>query len=369
MVNLDQLKVTYDYALSYTANGFSVIPLKPKSKQPSIPSWKPFTMSKASDEQLEDWFVNTDNNIGIITGGISPVFAIDIDGQEADDYFINKIDSLSSEDEQLVQSIKDTMKIKTGSGNTNLVFRFDPEEFPIDDGLANIILWKDSSANQNNHSEIRLKGEGGYIVVPPSIHDNGKEYKLVNGINPILLTRSQIEKIIDLFSKNNDTANDILQVIAILEPHYNNGIRNDLVLYLSGWLRKLCVSLEAGEELINELAKDDEEKGNRLRTLQETYKKQDLDEIAGYSGLLKLLTYDCTEDEAKEKLKKVKEIIDQKFGTNKDNKNENEEDDRDEDEIDIILLIKEYYVDLFVDQFNKPFIAIKINGHIKLVYK
>jgi hypothetical protein len=34
-------------------------------------------------------------------------------------------------------------------------------------------------------------------------------------------------------------------------------------------------------------------------------------------------------------------------------------------EIDIILLIKETYVDLFVDQFNKPFIAIKINGHVE----
>ena len=217
------------------------------------------------------------------------------------------------------------MKIKTGSGNTNLIFRFDPEEFPIGDELANTILWKDSSSNQNNHSEIRLKGEGGYIVVPPSIHENNKEYKLVNGINPILLTRSQIEKIIDLFSKNNDAANDISQVIEILKPHYNNGIRNDLVLYLSGWLRKLGVSLEAAEELINELAKDDEEKGNRIRTLHETYKKQDLDEIAGYSGLLKLLSYDCNEDDAKEKLKKVKEIIDKKFETNKDNKKEKEE--------------------------------------------
>ncbi len=147
MVNSDQLKSTYDYALAYTAKGFSVISLKPKSKQPSIPSWKPFTVSHPSKEQLENWFVNSDNNIGIITGRISSIFAIDIDGQEAYDYFIQKIDSLSSVDKQLVQSIKDTMKIKTGSGNTNFVFRFDPEEFPIGDELANTILWKDSSSN------------------------------------------------------------------------------------------------------------------------------------------------------------------------------------------------------------------------------
>ena len=254
------------------------------------------------------------------------------------------------------------MKIKTGSGNTNLIFRFNPEEFPIGDELANTILWKDSSNNQNNHSEIRLKGEGGYIVVPPSIHENDKEYELVNGINPILLTRSQIEKLIKLFSKSNDAENDISQVIEILKPHYNNGIRNNLTLYLSGWLRKLGISLEVAEELINELAKDDEEKGNRLRTLQETYNKQDLDEIAGYSGLLNLLSYDCTEDEAKEKLKKVEDIIDENFETNKNNKKAKEK----KQEIDIVSLIKENHcVELFVDQFNNPYIAIKIKGHVE----
>ena len=316
MDNFDQLKSTYDYAIAYITKGISVISLKPKSKQPFISSWKPFTVSPASKEQLESWFVNTDNNIGIITGRISSIFAIDIDGPETYNFFIQKINFLSSIDQQLVQSIKDTMKIKTGSGNTNLVFRFDPGEFPLDEELGNTILWKDSSFNKNIHSEIRLKGEGGYIVVPPSIHENNKEYELVDGINPILLTRSQIEKIIELFYQNNDTAKYISQVIDILKPHYNNGIRNDLILYLSGWLRKLGVSLEAGQEIINGLAKDDEEKDNRIRTLHETYKKQDLKEIAGYSGLFKLLTYDCREDDATEKLKKVKEIVDKIFGTN-----------------------------------------------------
>jgi hypothetical protein len=332
MVISDRLKSTHDYARTYATKGLNVISLKPKSKQPSI-AWKFLTISIPSREQLENWFVNTDNNIGIITGRISSAFAIDIDGHETYNFFIQKIDLLSSEDKQLVKSVKDTMKIKTGSGNTNLIFRFNPEEFPIGDELSNTILWKDSSSNQqNNHSEIRLKGEGGYIVVPPSIHENDKAYELVNGINPILLTKSQIEKIVELFSKNNDTANGIIQVIEILKPHYNNGIRNDIVLYLSGWLCKLGLSLEDAEVLINELAKDDEEKSNRIRTLQETYKKQDLDEIAGYSGLLKLLTFDCKESDAKEKLKKVKDIINKIFGTSKDNKKE-KEDEKDEEEI------------------------------------
>ncbi|HEX6294785.1 MAG TPA: bifunctional DNA primase/polymerase [Nitrososphaeraceae archaeon] len=360
--NNPDLKTTFDYACLYARNGFSIIPLWKKSKKPSIVSWKPFKKLHPSKEELEKWFVDSDNNIGLITGRISSIFALDIDGQETYEYFIQKINSLS--DTQLAQSIKDTMKIKTGSGNTNFIFQFDRDEFIIDDyddddEIPNNVLWKSSSSDQNNHNEIRLKGEGGYIVVPPSIHENGKGYELINAINPILLTRSQIQELIKLFSISNGNTNAILQVIKILKPHYNNGIRNDLILYLSGWLRKLGVSLEAAEQLINELTKDDEEKANRIRTLHETYKKQDLKKIAGYSGLLKLLSYDCTQDDAKEKLTKVKEIIDNQFGTSENNKKE--------EKIDIILLIKEDYVDLFVDQFNKPYIAIKIKGHVEIL--
>ena len=48
MYNTDNLKSTYDYAIAYTTKGVSIISLKPKSKQPSIPSWKPFTVSHPS---------------------------------------------------------------------------------------------------------------------------------------------------------------------------------------------------------------------------------------------------------------------------------------------------------------------------------
>ena len=38
------------------------------------------------------------------------------------------------------------------------------------------------------------------------------------------------------------------------------------------------------------MAENDEEKQARFRTLEETYKKQDLNGISGYSGLLSILT-------------------------------------------------------------------------------
>jgi Bifunctional DNA primase/polymerase, N-terminal len=355
------LKHCMDAATTYLDNGFSIISLKEKSKEPKIGKWIPYQFSYPERKDLVSWFSNSYSNIAIVTGKISAIFAIDIDGIEAAEYYNNKVNSCG--DEQLISANKNTMKIKTGSGNINIIFGFNHQEYE-NEKLENLILWKNN--NKSGHSEIRLKGEGSYIVAPPSIHPNNNKYTLVNGINPIILKREQIQKLIDLLSKdgfNRDkksTDSSILQIVEIFKPCYGNGYRNDLVLYLSGWLRKLGISLEDAEKIIVELAKDDEEKSNRIRTLQETYKKHNLDEIAGYAGLLKLFVYEYNSiEDAKEKLIKVKEIIDKQFGTNKDNKKEIEK-----EKIDILSLIKkDYCVELFVDQFNKPYIAIKIKEH------
>ena len=355
-----------DYATTYSNIGFSVIPIKKKSKTPSIEKWTPYRCSYPKIKDLVEWFSDSNNGIAIITGEISAIFAIDIDGEQAAQYYNDKINS--SGDQELISANNNTMKIKTGSGNINIILGFNAQEYSHDK-LKSLTLWKNK--DEKNHSEIRIKAEGGYIVAPPSTHPNNNEYTLVNGIDLIILKREQIQKLIDLFSKDGfnryrKITTSISHIVEILKSHYRNGLRNDLVLYFSGWLRKLGVSLEAAEELINELVKDDEEKDNRIRTLHETYQKQDQDKIAGYSGLLQLLSYDCNEDDAKEKLKKVKEIIDKIFGTSKNNK-KGKEKKKGKEEIDIISLIKEYYVDVFVDQFNKPYIAIKIKGHIEVL--
>ncbi len=44
------------------------------------------------------------------------------------------------------------------------------------------------------------------------------------------------------------------------------------------------------KSIIKELVIGDEERNNRIKTLRETYQKQDLEEVAGYSYLLELLS-------------------------------------------------------------------------------
>ena len=210
------------------------------------------------------------------------------------------------------------------------------------------------------------------------MHPNNQRYCLVNGINPIFLTRKQIEEIINLFSQNKDAEleeniggiernnyNCISKITEILKPYYNNGQRNDFVLSLSGWLRKLGLSFEIAEQIILNLAKNDEEKSNRLRTLSETYKKKDVDTIVGYSGLIKLLSFVCTEDDAKTKLDKVEQIIKENFDTSLKKDAKEQTTKKQTLETDLVILVRQNCVALFVDQFNKPYAAIKIRDHVE----
>ena len=147
-----------DYALQYKNKNFSIIPLKTKSKIPAIDSWTPYRTYIASVDEINDWFSISDYNVGIIMGSVSKVFAIDIDDKEAYDYFTTRIEQISDDNNYLKISIKNTMKIMTGSGNINFLFKFDPDEFPEDDEIPNKILWK--NPDQKEHCEIRLMGEG-----------------------------------------------------------------------------------------------------------------------------------------------------------------------------------------------------------------
>jgi hypothetical protein len=152
---------TLSFALKYRQQRYSVIPLKSGSKVPLLISWEPYQKTIASEGQLEAWFSNShaSNNIAIVTGKISRIIAFDIDGEEALARFNKAV-----EDEELKTALEHTMRIRTASGNTNIVVGVREEEFTSADDdklLANRVLW-----TNGKHNEIRVKGEGGYVVAP-----------------------------------------------------------------------------------------------------------------------------------------------------------------------------------------------------------
>jgi hypothetical protein len=362
-------------AMEYKQRKLCLIPLASKSKKPWLQNWEKYQGMIADKHQLTQWFSNSENsycpNIGIVTGTVSKIFVIDIDGEEAQERFQTMMDDL--EDKDITYAINNTFKIRTGSGNVNIVLGFDPEEFVgINGGLKNKILWR---SGESSHSEIRIKGEGGYIVAPPSIHPNGNRYELVTRLDIITLSKERILKLFYAFGSkkkshtetvdedqplrllDDETAAD---VVDILKPYCQPGVRNDFSMYLSGWLRKENVSIESARKVIKGLTEDDEEKQDRFVTLEATYNKADLDDVSGYTGLLTILSNMTSDGEAIRILNQVEKLaFPNKYQSSHDEKGQGNK----KQSKKLIELAESNTEHFFNDRCDVPHAKVKVGNH------
>ena len=71
-----------DSALALLAQGYSVVPCKPDQRFPTI-AWAEYQHRHATVSEIERWWEEEPNaNIAIVTGEISGVTVVDIDGTE-----------------------------------------------------------------------------------------------------------------------------------------------------------------------------------------------------------------------------------------------------------------------------------------------
>lgn len=139
-------------ALSYQAQGYNIIPVG-KDKRPLLASWRSYQTNPASAAQVEQWWtVQPDANIAAICGHQSGFFVVDID-PGAD------ISGLH---------LPPTKIVRTGRGGWHYYYK-----------------WGEHLKNVPNTVNIRphidLRGEGSYILIPPSINEHGP-YELISDI-------------------------------------------------------------------------------------------------------------------------------------------------------------------------------------------
>jgi hypothetical protein len=175
-----------DRAREYASRGLSVIPLEPKGKKPLV-EWKRYQSVKPTDEELQEWFgEHPERNIGIVTGAISGLVVVDLDSPEAIQF--------AEEQSFPVPPIVETPR------GYHLYFAY-----PGDRSVRNF-------QKRDDLPGIDLRGDGGYVVAPPSIHPSGVQYKWVEGstlddlplapLPEIFLTKSGTDKtpLKDLYS-------------------------------------------------------------------------------------------------------------------------------------------------------------------------
>jgi hypothetical protein len=130
------------------------------------------------------------------------------------------------------------------------------------------------------------------------------------------------------------TDEEIQKIIELVAEHFVEGQRQNLILYLSGYLRKeLNVSIESIYKIYQYLEpvddKDDIKK--RYDAIERTFKKP-TDDVSGYKGLASMLG----EDKAKELCNKIKQILNIPLQKTKNKKEKTENKGNNEDFLDLL---------------------------------
>jgi hypothetical protein len=164
-------KVMVDKALEYAERGWKVFPLhtmngslctcgnstcSSAAKHPHIKEWQK-QCSNQSGEIKEWWQKWPDANIGLATGQPSGFFVLDVDPRHGGKESLQKLVKKNG-------ILPKTLASHTGGGGYHLFFN---EPDTKVSNRANILPGLD------------VRGDGGYIVAPPSFHKSGVQYRWI----------------------------------------------------------------------------------------------------------------------------------------------------------------------------------------------
>lgn len=140
-------------ALFYAGKGWKVFPCKAKDKIPAC-RWR--DEGTTDPVKIRKWFsVSPQPNIGIICGKESGIVVLDVDQTHGGDDSFTAL--IANHD-----ILPDTPESLTGGGGRHLIFAHPGVE--VRNSASKVSLGID------------IRGDGGYIVAPPSIHPSGKPY-------------------------------------------------------------------------------------------------------------------------------------------------------------------------------------------------
>lgn len=142
-------------ANEYIDQGWSILPVKPSEKRPYMTNWLQYQHTKATKEMADSWFTSlTGAGVGMVTGRISGVVVLDVES-----YCSIPID-------ELLRRYPTQMISRTGTGGYHLFYLYP-------NGVSKI-------ANRVGIFEgADIRADGGFIVLPPTRHPNGKLYEWV----------------------------------------------------------------------------------------------------------------------------------------------------------------------------------------------
>ena len=141
-------------AMDLLEAGLCVIPLRERSKRPALASWKPYQKSRPDAQDLQRWFASGDRNLAVVCGEVSGPPGL---GLAVLDFDRPGFETWAAEHSEIAE---DTWISATGREDGRHVW---------------LLVPAGTSGSQFGWGEI--KGDGGYIVAPPSLHPGGRRYR------------------------------------------------------------------------------------------------------------------------------------------------------------------------------------------------
>lgn len=136
-----------DHALAYARRGWKVFPLKARGKTPLTTDG--FQSATTDEAQIRAWWARwPDANVGIATG--AGLVVLDFDQKSGG------LETLAG------LELPPTLEVNTGGGGKHFYFR------------------GESRNRAGLKPGMDVRGDGGYVVAPPSIHESGRPYTFVN---------------------------------------------------------------------------------------------------------------------------------------------------------------------------------------------
>jgi hypothetical protein len=199
-------------ALALAEQGLPVFPVKPRSKVPATVDG--FKSATVDAEQLRAWWERWPNaNVGVPTGAVSGFVVLDVDARHG---------GLASL-EKLRDRLPKTAQVLTGSGGFHHWFRY-AGELRNSAGLLGVGL--------------DVRGDGGYVVAPPSVHETGNPYKWLHGLEEAVAWPAELTA-----DRRNGAGAKVAEVIP-------EGQRRAAMLTVAGKLKRTGLS---GDEILPSL--------------------------------------------------------------------------------------------------------------------
>lgn len=144
-------------ALAYARRGWRVVPIIRGQKRPPFDAWQ----DKATTDEalIRRWWKGAAHGVGIATGTRSGIFVVDVDVRPGKDGNETLADL-----EAAYGPLPATREHLTGSGGRHLFFAIPP----------GVVITNDAGVRLGPGLDVR--GEGGQVLAPPTIHPNGQPY-------------------------------------------------------------------------------------------------------------------------------------------------------------------------------------------------